>query len=146
MNWEVVRLCKEYDAGVLQMPCPEMEFLGLRRERPPGKSIREALDTAEGRECCRKISVNIAHKVKEYLCQGYQLLAILGGNPESPGCAVHAGRSGLLPKSGVFMRQLQVELRNHSIEVPFRGIRDFDSDMMAEDIRWLEMVFSKVKA
>lgn len=143
MNWDVIRLCNEYNVGVLQMPCPEMECLGFGRDRPAGKSIREALDTAEGRECCRKMSINMAHKAKEYLHQGYQFLAVLGGNPESPGCAVHVGQSGLLPESGVFMRELQAELQNQCIEVLFRGIRDFDTEMMAEDMRWLETVFSK---
>jgi predicted secreted protein len=143
MNWEVLRLCKEYEVGVLQMPCPEIEFLGVVRERPPGDSIRDALDTDEGRNCCRKISVQIADRIQEYILQGYQMLAILGGNPKSPGCAVHIGPHGLLATSGVLMRELQDELRRRNIELPFRGIRDCDSGMMAEDIKWLEGVFSK---
>jgi hypothetical protein len=41
------------------------------------------------------------------------------------------------------MRELQDELRKRNIDLPFRGIRDSDSGMMAEDIKWLEGVFSK---
>jgi hypothetical protein len=50
---------------------------------------------------------------------------------------------GFLPTSGVLMRELQDELRQRNIEVAFRGIRDCDPEMMAEDIMWLEAVFSK---
>jgi predicted secreted protein len=142
-DWAVLRLCEAYEVGVLQMPCPEMAFLGLPRKRPPGKSLRAALDTDEGRKCCRRISVTIVDRVQEYVRQGYQILAILGGNPDSPGCAVHVGLLGLLPTSGVLMCELQDELRQRTLEVPFRGIRDSDPGMMAEDIRWLEGVFSK---
>jgi hypothetical protein len=56
---------------------------------------------------------------------------------------VHVGPHGLLTTSGVFMRELEDELRQRNIEVPFRGIRDCDPGMMAEDIEWLEGVFSK---
>jgi hypothetical protein len=41
------------------------------------------------------------------------------------------------------MRELQDQLRERNLEVPFRGIRDCDPSMMAEDIRWLEGVFSE---
>ena len=143
LNWEVLRLCDAYEVGVVQMPCPEIAFLGFARSRPRGTSIRAALDTEEGRACCRRISVTIVDRIQEYVRQGYQVLAILGGNPDSPGCAVHIGPQGLLPKSGVLMRELQDELRQRNLDVPFRGIRDDDPDMMAEDIKWLEDVFSK---
>jgi uncharacterized protein (DUF4213/DUF364 family)/predicted secreted protein len=143
LNWEVLRLCEAFEVGVVQMPCPEMEFLGIVRERPPGTSIRAALDTDEGRTCCRRISVEVVDRVQKYVRQGYQILAILGGNPDSPGCAVHGGPAGLLATSGVLMRELQDELRQRNMEVPFRGIRDCDPIMMAEDIKWLQGVFSK---
>jgi hypothetical protein len=41
------------------------------------------------------------------------------------------------------MRELHDELRHRNIDVPFRGIRDCDPRMMAEDIKWLEGVFSQ---
>lgn len=142
MILDVLRLCNEYEVGILQMPCPEIAFLGFARKRPSGESIRDALDTEDGRTCCGRIGVGIADRLEEFVRKGYQVLAILGGNPESPGCAVHNGRSGLLGTSGVLMRELQDELRKRSIEAPFRGIRDCDPTMMAEDIAWLEGVLS----
>jgi predicted secreted protein len=142
-NWDVLRLCREHEVGVLQMPCPEIAFLGLRRRRPPGESIRDAIDTPEGRRCCAGIAGDVADRIEEYLREGYRVMAVLGGNPSSPGCAVHRGGNGLMATSGVLMRELEAELRRRGIEIPFRGIRDHDPGMLAEDLEWLRQRFSR---
>ena len=142
INWPILSLCNEYNAGILEMPCPEISFLGSERKRQPGQSIRDALDTCEGRSCCRKISIDIADRIEDYTEQGYQILAILGGNPKSPGCAIHCENSNLLANSGVFMKELQHELRKRRIEIPFKGIRDSDPEMFAKDIEWVREIFS----
>jgi len=41
------------------------------------------------------------------------------------------------------MRELQTELRKRCIEIPFKGIRDYDPEMFAEDIEWVREVLSK---
>ncbi|MBN1378879.1 MAG: hypothetical protein JXA04_06555 [Gammaproteobacteria bacterium] len=138
----ILSLCNEYDVGIIQIPCPEIRFLGFERMRQEGQSIRDALDTCAGRDCCRKISVEIVNRIESYLDQGYQLLSILGGNPRSPGCAVHSENGTLLPSSGVLMKELQNELRQRGVEIPFRGIRDYNSKMFAQDIEWLRELFS----
>ena len=143
INWPILSLCNEYNVGLLQMPCPEIGFLGSERKRQPGQSIRDALDTYEGRNCCKKISIEIVDRIGDYTNQGYQILAILGGNPESPGCAIHCEYSNLLPDSGMFMKELQCELQNRCIEIPFKGIRDSDPEMFAQDIEWVRNIFSK---
>jgi predicted secreted protein len=143
VSWPILSLCNEYNVGILQMPCPEISILGFERKRKPGQSIRDALDTCEGHDCCRKISIDIADRFESYIEQGYQILSILGGNPKSPGCAIHCENGILLSNSGVFMRELQTELRKRSIEIPFRGIRDSDPEMFAEDIEWVREVLSK---
>jgi predicted secreted protein len=117
--------------------------LGSERKREPGQSIRAALDTCEGRNCCRKISIDIVDRIEDYSEQGYQIVAILGGNPKSPGCAIHCENSNLLPDSGVFMKELQDELQKRCIEIPFKGIRDSDPEMFAQDIEWVRKIFSK---
>jgi predicted secreted protein len=146
LNQAFLQLCIRYEIGILQIPCPEMRFMGLHRERPPGKTLREVLDTPAGRQCCRLISQDLVNTLREYQKNGCRILAILGGNPESPGCAVHlecsrpnSGR--LAEQSGVLMRVLQEELHTHQIEIPFRGIRDYRPDLLNEDLRWLEQLF-----
>jgi predicted secreted protein len=143
MDWPILSLCKQYNVGILQIPCPEISFLGPARKRQPGQSIRDALDTDAGRDCCRKLSIDVANRIEDYTNQGYRILAILGGNPKSPGCAIHCENADLLPNSGVFMQAFQDELRARRIEIPFKGIRDSDPEMFAQDIEWVREMFSE---
>jgi len=143
MNWTLIDLCREYDVGILQMPCPEIACLGFDRARPPGTSIRQALDTALGRQCCAGIGMQVANRLATYAGNGCQVLAVLGGNPQSPGCAVHNGSDALLPESGVLMWELQTELRKLGLEIPFRGMRDANAEQLAQDLDWLREVFAE---
>jgi predicted secreted protein len=142
MNGALLELCRQYDVGIVQMPCPEIACLGFERKRPPGTSIRQTLDTETGRQCCAKIGAEVADRLANYARAGYQVLAILGGNPQSPGCAVHVGNDALLPESGVLMQELQAELRKRGLEIPFRGLRDADAEQLKQDLDWLRVVFA----
>ncbi len=142
LNAGVLELCAAHAVGVVQIPCPEIAVLGCARARRPGESIRAALDTPVGRERCREISVAIGERLAAYVADRCRLLAVLGGNGQSPGCAVHAGDEGLLDTSGVLMRELQRELRARGIDVAFRGLRDADPALLAEDIAWLDRLFA----
>lgn len=143
LNYQLVQLCHQYNVGIMQMPCPEIAFLGFTRSRPPGTSIRAALDTSDGRLCCRKLSIDVIDRVEEIISQGAEFLAVLGGNPESPGCAVHMNNDEQLTPSGVLITELKDELHKRNIRVPIHGIRDFDEKLMAEDIQWLEQLFAE---
>jgi predicted secreted protein len=144
LNDAVLALCARHGVGLLQLPCPEIRCLGPDRARPPGVRIRDRLDTPAGRQCCREISDEVVERVRGYLAQGVELLAILGGNPESPGCAVHpAASGGEAPdgRSGILMQTLAEALEAASIRVPFRGIRDCRPEWLEADLRWLEERF-----
>ncbi len=143
INLPILELCNEYNIGMLQIPCPEIRFLGFARKRQKGQSIRDALDTPEGRRCCREISIEIADRIQVYIAQGYQLLSVLAGNPESPGCAVHYNGDKLSSISGILMKELFDELNNRHIDVPFKGIRDFNSKLLSEDIEWVRTTFTR---
>jgi hypothetical protein len=64
-------------------------------------------------------------------------MAVLGGNAKSQGCAVQGDERGLLLESGIFMQELQRELRLRGIDAPFRGMRDASPELLAEDMQWL---------
>ena len=136
MNFKLLELCHEYRVGVLQMPCPEIAALGFKRARKADQAIRDALDTEAGRQRCEKIASEVADRIEIYLAQGYELLAILGGNPKSPGCAVNECKDHSLVNSGVFMTLLQTELRNRNLEPLFKGIRDHDPELLEQDLQW----------
>ena len=136
MNFELLRLCHENQVGILQMPCPEIAALGFNRSRAPGKTIRDALDTESGRQSCALIARRIVDRIEAYRTEGYVLLAVLGGNPQSPGCAIHDDGRGLSKESGVFMKELQAEFQNRKLEATFKGIRDHDPEWLEQDLRW----------
>lgn len=134
LDRDALRLCSDHAVGIVQIPCPEMRALGLGRARPSGTSIRAALDTDAGRRCCRRIGIEIADRLQDYARNGCTVLAVVGGNEHSPGCAVHNGPAGLLPSSGILMREPQDELRRRGLELPFIALRDADASALATDI------------
>ena len=137
---EVVDLLSDAEIGMVQIPCPEIACLGFNRHRRPGTTIREALEAASTISCCRQLAITIADKVECYVDQGFEILAILGGNEESPGCAVHASASAetrLTEKSGLFMRELADELARRDLQIAFHGMRDADSGLLRDDLEWL---------
>ena len=137
MNFKLLKLCHEHQVGILQMPCPEIAALGFKRARAPGNTIRDALDSDAGRRRCAEIATEVVTRIEAYRAEGYVLLAVLGGNPRSPGCAVHIGDSGLLNESGVFMKELQAEFQKINLDPTFKGIRDHDPELLEQDLKWL---------
>ncbi|MGB4062356.1 MAG: hypothetical protein WBK19_00850 [Azonexus sp.] len=142
MNFEFLRLCHENGIGIMQMSCPEIAALGFKRQRPPGTSIRQALDTPAGRQACAELAVSVVGRIVELSEQGFTPFAVLGGNPRSPGCAVHQAASTLSDESGIFMLALQAELRRRGLELPFRGLRDASPEWLAEDLQWFRQLLA----
>ena len=145
MNFALLQLCHQHGVGVLQMPCPEIATLGFARQRPPGQSLREAMASETGRGSCCTLARDVANSIEAYTAHGCELLAVLGGNPLSPGCAVHPGEDGLHAESGVFMLALQTELRRRGSNAAFRGIRDHDPELLREDLAWLQDVLEPAR-
>lgn len=150
MNLELLQLCHQHDVGIVQMPCPEIAALGFERKRPAGKGetqgLRQALDSEHGRSRCRALAVETAERIEGYLSQGCELLAIVGGNPHSPGCAIHHGPGGLREESGILMKALQEELRRRGHEAVFQPIRDHDPQLLQQDLaRFQELLVSARK-
>jgi len=144
----VVDILRKHGVGVIQMPCPEMVCLGIARKREAGVSIRAALDTPEGRSRCEGLSCSGAETIEEFQRNGYAVVAIPGGDVESPGCAVPAPASEVgdqMPGSGfgVFMKALLEELRRRCIQIPIRGIRDPARATLTEDLKWLDKILAR---
>ena len=141
---EVLDILLQNEVGMAQIPCPEMACLGFARTRPAGTSIRSALDRPDALDRCRLLARQTAERIEDYRAHGFEVLAILGGNEASPGCAVHSdGIPGALrPESGVFMQALATELAKRDVVVPFRGIRDADAESLVQDLAWLRAQLS----
>jgi predicted secreted protein len=146
-NTEVIDILIKNNVGMFQLPCPEMVCLGLKRRRPNGVRIREVLDTEECRRCCRQLSVGVVDQVAEFLKFGYRIPVVLGGDVESPGCAVHPQhRPGepqkLNERSGVFLKALWEELKRREIRIPFIGLRESVPKTYRADIACLKTIIS----
>ena len=143
---EVVALLLDREVGIVQMPCPETTCLGLLRNRPAGVRIRDLLDTPWGRRCCKSLACAVADQLQEHARSGHAVLAVVGGDTESPGCAVHVRHGeaggGLSAESGVLMRALEEELRNRWLRVPFLSLRASRPDAFMEDLETLGRLLS----
>lgn len=145
---EMVDLLANADVGMAQIPCPEIACLGFKRQRPSGTSIRQALESPVSVSCCQRLAEATADRIQRYLDQGFDVLAVLGGNEQSPGCAVHTetvAETQLNDRSGIFMQALATALSNRSLRVQFRGMRDADSVLLHEDLVWLREQISDAK-
>ena len=139
VNRALIDLLMERQVGMAQIRCPEIACLGFARLREPGQSIREALSEQGPAACCAKLAAATADRIQSYLEQAYEVLAVLGGNAQSPACAIHdqPGSRHLADSSGIFMQALAEELAQRGLHVPFRGMRDVDSNLLKEDLTWL---------
>jgi predicted secreted protein len=134
---EVLEILADAHVGMVQIPCPEMVCLGFERRRAPGQRIRQALEEPAAMACCNQLAMTAAERIEAFSRQGYRVLAVLGGNAQSPACAVHtaAGEvSRLTEESGVFMQLLASELAERGLSVPFLRIRDAQPRLLAEDL------------
>ena len=142
MAGSVVDLCREHQVGLVQLPCPEMACLGLQRRRAAGQSIRQALQTPACQQASAEIATQATDRLQAYAEAGFKLLAVLGGNPQSPGCAVCADGDGqMAPEAGLLMRQLQADLQRRGMQVPFLGMRDSDAALLGSDLKRLQQIF-----
>ena len=138
MNFELLQQCHQHNVGILQIPCPEIVALGYERKRPAGQSLRQALDSEHGRSRCQALAAETADRIEGYVSQGCALVAIVGGNPRSPGCAIHHGPDGLRDESGIFMKALQKEMRSRGHDAIFQPMRDYDPQLLQQDLACLQ--------
>ncbi|MFQ5999172.1 MAG: CD3072 family TudS-related putative desulfidase [Candidatus Bathyarchaeia archaeon] len=148
---EIVDVLRKHEVGVIQMPCPELTYAGLLR----WSCTKEQYDTPAFRRHCRQIASSAVDQVEEYLRNGFNVLAILGVDG-SPTCGVDETsvgyKGGYLPKlaptreakiikaPGVFVEELQYELKERKVVVPIKGVRHTRA---SQDAAWLEKILTK---
>lgn len=130
---EVVDIIRESEAGVLQMPCPEMLYEGIGRF---DKSVEQYRCTAF-RTICEREAEAVIDQIENYLQWGYKVPVILAIDG-SPSCGFNltlsapewrglvAGKSWGDPRpikeSGVFMEAIRNELHRRKLNIPILGI------------------------
>lgn len=117
---DLVNMFSETGVGIVQMPCPQLEFNGGLHRKPKGKS---AYDTKKYRDYCRKLSKLILQQIEKYLEKKYNVLCVLGVE-FSPTCAVHQLENGSrnVPGKGIFFEEFEEEMRKKNFQIPIVGV------------------------
>lgn len=133
---EVVMPYLQNGTGIIQLPCPEMTFLGIKR----WGMTREQYDTPAYRNHCRNLLIPVVNQIQDYLSSGYTIEGIIGVD-ESPTCGVNktcVGYSGgelgckefkqpiaqEVPGKGIMIEILAELLREKNISIPFSAIKE----------------------
>ena len=117
------------DANVIQLPCPEAMFFGMRRR----EITKDQLDHPAYRRFCRKLFTPFADLLEDLAASGIKVKII--GVPKSPSCGVEitsvGGEPGKVkefhhshaPGPGVFVEEIinELEKRNVKFEIEDAG-------------------------
>lgn len=125
----VIDLLKEYEVNIIQMPCPELEYEGIKR-KPAGKS---KYDNEIYRKICKKYAAQITSFIENLIENGYEILAILGIE-NSPSCAVNY-LAGKVRGTGVYIEELKRSLENKEPRIPFIGVDIYRMEKTIEEIK-----------
>ena len=120
--------------GIVQLPCPEATFLGMRR----WGMTYEQYDTPAYRRHCREILGPVVDELAAFADVGYTIERAIGIDG-SPSCGVATTCTGYTggevtsipscaktPGRGVFIEVLQAMLAENSLDVPFDAVNEDD--------------------
>lgn len=109
-------------ANVIQLPCPESMFFGMRRR----EITKDQLDHPTYRRFCQEIFTPFADLLEDLAAAGIKIKII--GVPKSPSCGVEmtsvGGEPGKvkefhhshIPGPGVFMEEIIKELKKRNVK------------------------------
>jgi predicted secreted protein len=127
----LVDYLQKTQAGVIQMPCPELYCIGLGR-----RAVRVGLESPAGMKRLQRVIDDLVFTIHEYLFQGFEVVGILGID-RSPSCGVSRtlleGRQQ--DGQGVFIRELKKRLAVEKLDIPVIGVADHKQN---DAIQWLE--------
>lgn len=120
------------DYGIVQLPCPELDYMGLKR----WSMTKEQYDFFGYRQRCKTLAENIVMQMSLYQNEGYELCGIYGMDG-SPSCGVKYSCGGFkggcfelydaineykTDESGVFIEELKKLIDYHKINIEFYSI------------------------
>jgi predicted secreted protein/putative sterol carrier protein len=127
-NVPLIKTLLDSGLGIVQMPCPEYEVLGLEKANY-GVIVQDEL-----RAEFRKYAAIVVKQIKDYLAMGFEVVGIMGMNP-SPSCGVEMakGKGTMLgtnrdvseqKESGIFIDELKILLQQEGLEgISIFGVR-----------------------
>lgn len=143
---EITKLLVDNGIGIIQLPCPEMTYYGIKR----WGHVKDQFDTPYYRKHCRKIFQPYVEQLQDYISNGYEIIGLLGVEG-SPSCGISMTCTGdwggefstnpnlketldaveIIADRGVFSEEVSALLAEKGITVPFLGI---DEAEMADSV------------
>jgi predicted secreted protein len=117
---EILELFTDSGVGIIQIPCPQLEFNeGLNRN----SKSKDSYDNVGFRGKCQKLSTSIIHTIESYISKNYEILGILGVEQSST-CGVYQVQNGKrsVPGKGIFIEELEREMQKKNFQVPIIGV------------------------
>lgn len=132
-NRDVMEQLLESEVGVIQMPCPELNCLGLDRGDTAGAThpvieentrIRGELIKESSMVVLRELVRQVVYQVEQYLKNGFEVLGAVGIN-RSPSCGVEttSKENREVEGEGVFVECLREELERKGVKIRLAGIK-----------------------
>ena len=126
----VTQFLEQQDIAMIQMPCPELTFLGLDREG----QIYKQLSHPQIRHRLREIAKDICYQITQYRQLGFRVMAVVGIDG-SPCCGVTKTWDLYeKPGAGKFVIELKDELEKQKIDIILKG---FEDKKMSEALEFL---------
>jgi len=117
---DLLELFAESGIGIIQLPCPQIEYNGGLDRRMKTKS---SCETNGYRNQCHKLSANLINQIENYLKNSYHVVGILGVELSST-CGVHQVQNGRknVPGKGILMEEIEKEMQKKNFQVPIIGV------------------------
>jgi predicted secreted protein len=117
---ELLELFSESGVGIVQIPCPQLEFSeGLERKA----QSKDSCDNSAYRSKCQKLSGDVIEIISSYQKKNYEIVGILGVEQSST-CGVYQVQNGKrsVPGKGVFIEELEKCMEKKNFQIPIIGV------------------------
>jgi predicted secreted protein len=118
--FKIVKMLVDEGIGLIQLPCPELRFLGITR-KPMEKN---EYDTNEYRALCRELFTPILQELLVYKDSGYEIMGIIAING-SPSCSIAGDRGIYMEEIYEMLKASNLELQHVEIPTDYDDERDY---------------------
>lgn len=131
---EVIDLLMNYGYGLTVVPCPEIDYEGLRRTA----CGKERYDNPVYRELCRSSAEKVIERYRFYCDDGYKIGGFICVNG-SPSCGIDfCHRDGKrCDEQGVFIEEFLVIAAREKVTMPILGFRAKELNTLLSRLRLL---------
>ena len=130
---EIMELLCTFQAGIVQIPCPELLCLSLDRGNIDGSTypiveentrIRKMMSENSAAAKIKQMVQNLVFQILEYRKYGFHIMGIVGIN-RSPTCGVEttSKNNREVEGEGVFIEALRKELHKNKLKIEIVGIK-----------------------